>query len=376
MLRTIARAAALAIGLAAGGSSPAPAQQGDAAAVAVGTVPVERRAIARSLDVVGRIEATKRVEVRARVTGFLEAVEFTEGDVVKAGAPLYRIEPGLFEAAVKQAEGAVDRSKAAHQLAVIQLQRAQELLDRNAGTAVARDQARGAGGSRDGRPRLGRGQPPDGEDQPRLHRHRLADRRPDRPHERDEGQRRRARQRRADDDRQPGSDVRRVPGQPARVSAPRRGRHHDGSVGDQGAHPLRRRHRLPRDRAGSTSSTSPSTATTDTVLVRASDAQSRRRRCVDGQLVRVLLESGTPEEKVVVPQSALIADQGGVYVFVVEDGKAVVRRIKPGADSGADVVVDERAVRRRTGHRRGPAARASGQRGAGQSRRRGRPEGR
>ena len=74
MLRTIARAAALAIGLAAGGISPAPAQQGDAAAVAVGTVPVERRAIARSLDVVGRIEATNRVEVRARVTGYLEAV--------------------------------------------------------------------------------------------------------------------------------------------------------------------------------------------------------------------------------------------------------------------------------------------------------------
>ena len=33
---------------------------------------------------------------------------------------------------------------------------------------------------------------------------------------------------------------------------------------------------------------------------------------------------------VVVPQSALIADQEGVYVFVVEDGKAVVKRIEPG----------------------------------------------
>ena len=30
------------------------------------------------------------------------------------------------------------------------------------------------------------------------------------------------------------------------------------------------------------------------------------------------------------PQAALIADQGGVYVFVVEDGKAVIRRIKLG----------------------------------------------
>ena len=53
------------------------------------------------------------------------------------------------------------------------------------------------------------------------------------------------------------------------------------------------------------------------------------------------LESGTPKEMVVVPQSALIADQEGVYVFVVEDGKAVVKRIKPGGESGTDTVVQE-----------------------------------
>ena len=62
---------------------------------------------------------------------------------------------------------------------------------------------------------------------------------------------------------------------------------------------------------------------------------------VDGQLVRILVEIGTPEEKVVVPQSALIADQQGIYVFVVEDGKAAVRRIKVGGESGADVVVEQ-----------------------------------
>ena len=62
---------------------------------------------------------------------------------------------------------------------------------------------------------------------------------------------------------------------------------------------------------------------------------------IDGQLVSVAVEAGTPEEKVVVPQAALIADQEGVYVFVVEDGKAVVKRIKPGGESGTDVIVDE-----------------------------------
>ena len=64
---------------------------------------------------------------------------------------------------------------------------------------------------------------------------------------------------------------------------------------------------------------------TDTVLVRAT-MPNPEGALIDGQLVRVALEAGTPEEKVVVPQAALIADQQGVYVFVVEDGKAAVRR--------------------------------------------------
>jgi membrane fusion protein (multidrug efflux system) len=62
---------------------------------------------------------------------------------------------------------------------------------------------------------------------------------------------------------------------------------------------------------------------------------------VDGQLVVVLLQIGAPEEEIVVPQSALLADQEGVYLFVVENGKAVPRRVKPGGPSGADVVINE-----------------------------------
>ena len=49
---------------------------------------------------------------------------------------------------------------------------------------------------------------------------------------------------------------------------------------------------------------------------------------IDGQLVRVRSRATKPEEKILVPQSALIADQQGVYVFVVEDGKAAVRRVE------------------------------------------------
>ena len=72
---------------------------------------------------------------------------------------------------------------------------------------------------------------------------------------------------------------------------------------------------------------------TDTVVVRAT-IPSPDGRLIDGQLVRVNLEGDTPEEKVVIPQAALIADQQGVYVFVVEDGKAAVRRSRPAARAG------------------------------------------
>ena len=110
--------------------APAYAQQGETSAVPVGTTYAERRSIAKSLDLIGRVEAISRVDVRARVTGYLDAVLFKDGDLVKDGAVLYRIERGLFEAAVKQAEGALESSKAALTLAVVQFQRAQELLNR------------------------------------------------------------------------------------------------------------------------------------------------------------------------------------------------------------------------------------------------------
>ena len=49
--------------------------------------------------------------MKARITGYLEDVPFKEGDLIKEGAPLYSIEKGLFEAAVEQAEGALERAR-------------------------------------------------------------------------------------------------------------------------------------------------------------------------------------------------------------------------------------------------------------------------
>jgi membrane fusion protein (multidrug efflux system) len=79
---------------------------------------------------------------------------------------------------------------------------------------------------------------------------------------------------------------------------------------------------------------------TDTILVRAT-FPNPSGGLIDEQLVRVDVESGTPQQKVLIPQAALIADQEGVYVFVVEQSKAAVRRVKPGGEIGANVIVED-----------------------------------
>jgi membrane fusion protein (multidrug efflux system) len=110
-------AAVLALNVAA--AVPATAQQAQPAAVPVGTVYAARQSISNIRDFVGRVEATGRVDIRARVQGYLEQVLFKEGDIVKKGDQLYQIEKGLFQAAVEAAKGALERSNAAKTLTAI-----------------------------------------------------------------------------------------------------------------------------------------------------------------------------------------------------------------------------------------------------------------
>jgi membrane fusion protein (multidrug efflux system) len=74
-------------------------------APAVGVRPVATKGVSQSFEFVGRIKATDKVELRARVEGFLEKVLFREGQDVKTGDLLYQIEKAQFEAAVEQAKG-------------------------------------------------------------------------------------------------------------------------------------------------------------------------------------------------------------------------------------------------------------------------------
>jgi membrane fusion protein (multidrug efflux system) len=319
--------------------APAGAQQTPPTAVPVGVVKAERRPIEKTGDFVGRVEAVNRVEIRARVQGFLEAVLFKEGDPIKENDPLYRIEKGLFQAAVEQAEGALTRSKAAKTLTEVQLQRAEDLLAKNAGTAVARDQALAADEQAKGqilsdganlqtaKINLGYTEivaPVSG----RIGRTNITKGNVVGP---DSG---------------PLTVV--VSQDPMYVTLPVSQRdflrtREDGHQVDVKAIKARLRFAdgTTYDQTGQINFIDVTVdRTTDTVLVRAT-FPNPAGGLTDGQLVRVTLESGTPKEMVVVPQSALIADQEGVYVFVVEDGKAVVKRIKPGGESGTDTVVQE-----------------------------------
>ncbi len=112
-----------------------PAQSAAAAAPAtpapaVGVRPVVTRGVSQSFEFVGRIKATDKVEIRARVEGFLEKVLFREGQDVKAGDLLYQIEKAQFQAQVDQAKGNLAVAQAELTNAQLQYDRAVDLAKR------------------------------------------------------------------------------------------------------------------------------------------------------------------------------------------------------------------------------------------------------
>lgn len=91
-------------------------------------------------EYVGHFEAVNRVEVRPRVSGYLEVVHFEDGAVVKTGEPLFTIDRRPFEAALDAAEARVEAARTAQRLAAAELQRSKKLLDARAGSQEEYDQ--------------------------------------------------------------------------------------------------------------------------------------------------------------------------------------------------------------------------------------------
>lgn len=122
--------------------SPAIAQVGGAGPPAVGVVVAESRPMAESTEINGRIQAEQRVDVVARVTAFLNEQLFVEGAEVKKGDLLYRLESAPFEADVDVKQAAITQAEAQLENANIALARAEALAKKSAGTQVSVDNAR------------------------------------------------------------------------------------------------------------------------------------------------------------------------------------------------------------------------------------------
>lgn len=80
----------------------------------------------------GRTAAVEAVEIRARVSGYLNAIHFEDGELVEKGQLLFEIDPRPYQAAVDSARAALERTKAGAQLASVELRRAEELFRKNA----------------------------------------------------------------------------------------------------------------------------------------------------------------------------------------------------------------------------------------------------
>lgn len=335
------------------GAGPARAQFGPQGPPAVGTVTADRRPVTESTEFVGRIEAVNRVEIRARVTGFLQERLFREGQEVKAGDVLFRIERPPFEAQLEQARANVAAAVATLENARVALNRARELRSSGTGTQVALDNAqaqeRTAAASllgaqaavRVAEINLGYTEiisPIDG----KIGRATLT----------------------------PGNVVSPTLTDPLATIVSQDPMRVAFTVSARAATELRNRYegrggtraaivriRLPDGRIygqeGRIDFVDPQIdRNTDTILVRAlmpnplrgpaAPGQPGDRELVDGQFVSVFVEGAEPVQAIVIPRAAVLQDQGGTYVFVVgAENKAERRNVTLGRSTAETAVIEQ-----------------------------------
>jgi membrane fusion protein (multidrug efflux system) len=339
-VRLLVSATALLALTACGDKPQSDAAAGAAPPPAVVAVPAKLEAIEDQSTFVGRVVAIDKVELRARVPGFLKRRDFTEGQDVKAGDLLFEIEPDQYQAVVQQREADLAKAKADQQNTTAQLKRGQELLkekniaqakvdELQAADSVALatiEQAKAAldsakldlGYTRVLAPVAGRiglskysvgnlvgpesgplatliSHDPIYAQFPLTQRELLGAKR---------------------DVQAGGGDPRKVV---IRVRLP------DGTL---------------YDKSGTLNFVDVTTdAGTDSVTLRA-ELPNPDRFLVDGQYVGVLVQAGEPESAIVIPQSALQLDQQGTFVLVIDSaGRAQVRRVQTAAAKGPLVAV-------------------------------------
>ncbi|NCC27896.1 MAG: efflux RND transporter periplasmic adaptor subunit [Gammaproteobacteria bacterium] len=322
-------------------NAPAPAMPPPSVVV----VPAQSSVVDEEASFVGRVLAVNRVDLRARVEGFLEERRFTEGQEVKVGDILFVIEPGQYAAAVEQRQADLEKARADQLNTAAQLARGLELVKAKNISQSSVDELQAADSIAKAGITLA---------QAALTRAML--------------------------DLSYTTITAPVPGRiglasytvgnlvgpasgtlativsrdPVYVQFPVTQRDLLGArqtIEDKGgnARDVKVRVRLPDgtlyEHAGRLDFVDVTTDPgTDSVTLRA-ELPNPDGILVDRQYVGVLLEAGAPESAILIPQSALQVDQQGVYVMILDaDGKAQTRRIETGQNKGADSVVTKGLV--------------------------------
>jgi membrane fusion protein (multidrug efflux system) len=314
------------------------APQASAPPPAVTVVKVVSADVKPTASFTGRVEAMFKVDLRARVDGFLEKRLFKEGADVKEGELLFVIEKGLYQAAVDQAKAGIATADATLKLADIEVGRQSELLQKNVGTQAKLDQVTATQGEARGnmlaqKATLEKAQlqlgytdiaaPIAG----RIGRSNLSVGYFVGPNS--------------------GTLATIVSQDPIYVSFPVSQREIMAVRKDQGTTKANE-FLIYLQLADGSRYASPGELNfldvtvnqgTDTVQVRAT-FPNPNRILVDGQLVNVVAELGKGQSLLQVPQQALQLDQTGVFVLVVDkDNKVQVRRVETGQSVGTAISV-------------------------------------
>jgi len=95
----------------------------------VSVAPALEREVTEWDEFTGRVEAVESVEIRPRVTGYIESVNFSEGSTVRKGDLLFVIDPRPYRAELSKAEAELARAVARSELAASDAARSKSLVD-------------------------------------------------------------------------------------------------------------------------------------------------------------------------------------------------------------------------------------------------------
>lgn len=323
--------------LAACGNEGAQKQQQAGPPPSVVTEAAVMQDLASERSFTGRVEAIDKVQIRARVQGFLKARHFDEGAEVKSGAMLFEIEREPFELAAQQAEANLANAQAALTLAQQTFERTEELAGRGTASKASLDSARSGLLQAQSNVKAREADlqtaklnlsythitaPMDG----RVGRSAYSVGNLVGP--------------------ESGALVQLVKQDPVYVTFPvpqwlllqvRKG----GQANDGFYIKLRLADGTMFEPEGQIAfSDVQATTSTDSVTVRAS-MPNPKRILIDQQLVNVFVIRKVPERKLVISQSALMLDQQGGYVLTVDnDNKVVIKRIMTGEQRGPMIIVE------------------------------------